>query len=95
MTKLAEKKRISVTKLSGAVKHENGKSFKFMRKSFQISRKKRSERSKHGKSNPILSDEKTFTVVPVVNKQNERVVNLSQEFSKGQKFQSQNIQPLQ
>ena len=91
MTQLAKKQRISVSTVSRAVKHEGGKSLKMIRKPLLTSamKLKRLERSKrllndmknHGNRILIFSDEKTFTVDPVVNKQNDRVVSFGQDVS--------------
>lgn len=91
MTQLAKKKRISVSTVSRAVKHEGGKSLKMMRKPLLTSamKQKRLERAKRlrndmkncGNRIVIFSDEKTFTVDPVVNKQNDRVVSYGKDVS--------------
>ena len=78
-------KKISVATMSRAVKSGGGKSLKHLKKPLLTSTmvKKRQERQtrllndlkSHG--NPVISDEKIFTMDPVINKQNNRVVSFS------------------
>lgn len=92
MTEFARKKKISVATVSRAVKEEGGKSLKHVPKPLLTNRmrEQRQERSRrllndlksHGNRVLIFSDEKTFTVDPVINKQNDRVVSFGQDVSK-------------
>ena len=86
MTRLARKKKISVSTLRRAVKIEGGKSSKRVRilcyiaAAMKQSRLERGNRllndlKNHGNWIVIFSDEWTFTVDPVVNKQNDRIVS--------------------
>ena len=90
MTEFA-KKKISVATVSRAVKSEGGKSLMRLKRPLLTSTmaKKRQERctrifndlKSHGNRVIIFSDEKTFTVDPVINKQNDRVVSFGQDIS--------------
>ena len=82
MTELA-KKKIFVPTVSRVVKNEGGKSLRHVKRLllYQVTQQKRHERcgrlsdlKHHGNRIIIFSDEKTFTVDPVINKQNDRVV---------------------
>ena len=89
MTKLAKRKKISVATVSRAVKSEGGKSLRRFKKPLLTTAmvQKRRERcchllndfKSHGNWIIIFSDEKTFTVDPVVNKQNERVAGFGKD----------------
>ena len=84
MRKLAKKKKISVPAVSRVVKNEDGKSFRRAKRPLlnQATQQKHHERcghllidlEHHGNRIIIFSDEKTFTVNPVINMQNNRVV---------------------
>ena len=90
MTHLASKGN-SVSTVRRAIKIEGGKSLKMARKHLLTVgiKQKRLECSKkllnniknHGNRIIIFSDEKTFTVDPVVNKQNDRAVSFGQDVS--------------
>ena len=85
MTKLVKRKKISAATVSRAVKSEGGKSLRRLKKSLLSAAmlQKYRERCRHllndfkshGNRTNIFSNEKTFTVDPVVNKQNERIVS--------------------
>ena len=91
MTEFAKKKKISVATVSRAVKSEGGKSLKHLKRPLLTPAMvhKRHERcsrllndmKSHGNRDLIFSDEKTFTVDPVINKQNDRVVSFGQDIS--------------
>ena len=91
MTRLAQKKKISVSTVSRVVKKMGGKSLRRSRKPLLSAAmvQKRLERSTlllndlkdHGNRVLIFSDEKTFTVDPVFNKQNDRVVTFGNDVS--------------
>jgi len=91
MTEFAKKKKISVATVSRAVKSEGGKSLKRLKRPLLTPAMvhKRHERcsrllndmKSHGNRVVIFSDEKTFTVDPVINKQNDRVVSFGQDIS--------------
>jgi len=91
MTHLAKKRGISESTVRRAVKIEGGKSFKLVKKPLLTpgTKQKRLDRAKillnnlknHGNRVVIFSDEKTFTVDPVMNKQNDRVVSFGQDVS--------------
>ena len=84
MTELAKKKKISVATVSRAVENEGAKSLWRVKRPLlnQATQQKRRERcgrllndlKHHGNRIIIFYDEKTFTVDPVINKQNYRVV---------------------
>lgn len=84
MTVLAKKKKVSVATVSRAVKKAGGKSLRHVKRPL-LSQKHRETRLKrcklllnsikhNGNRIVIFSDEKTFTVDPVINNQNDRVV---------------------
>ena len=85
------KKKISVATVSRAVKSEGGKSLKLLKRPLLTSTmvKKRqkictrriNDLKSHGNRVIIFSDEKTFTVDPVINKQNDRVLSFGQDIS--------------
>ena len=91
MTELAKTKKISVPTVSRAVKNEGGKSLRRVKRPLlnQATQQKRHKQCgrllndfKHdGNRIIIFSDEKTFTVDPVINKQNDRVVKFDKSIS--------------
>lgn len=91
MTHLARKKKISVSTVRRAVKIEMGKNLKRAKKPLLTAamKQKRFERcnhilndlKNHGDRIVIFSDEMTFTVDSVMNKQNDRIVSFGQNIS--------------
>ena len=95
MTRLAQKKKISVSTVSRVVKSMGGKSLRRFKKPLLSAAmiQKRLDRStrllndlkSHGNRILIFSDEKTFTVDPVFNRQNDRVVSFGNDVSNHQR----------
>ena len=89
MTRLARKKKISVSIVRWAVKIEGGKSFIKKPLLTAAMKQKRLDRGNrllndlknHGNRIVIFSDEKTFTVDTVVNKQNDHIFSFGQDIS--------------
>ena len=91
MSELAKKKKISKLTISRADRSQSGKSLKRLKKPLltngmifkQKTRCKKLLNDIKSCGNRIIffSDEKTFTVDPVINKQNDRVVSFGQDIS--------------
>ena len=91
MTEVAKRKKISVATVSRAVKNQGGKSLRLLEGPLLTARMREQRRDRcqrllsdlksNGKRVLIFSDEKTFTVDPVVNKQNDRVVTFGNDVS--------------
>ena len=89
ITRLAKKKKISVSTVRRAVKVEKGKSLKCVKKPLLTAAMKQkhlqrgnrllNDLKNHWNLIVIFSNEKTFTVDPVVNKQNDRISELRKE----------------
>eukprot|EP00096_Caligus_rogercresseyi_P010004 TRINITY_DN3514_c0_g1_i1.p1 TRINITY_DN3514_c0_g1~~TRINITY_DN3514_c0_g1_i1.p1 ORF type:complete len:218 (-),score=41.98 TRINITY_DN3514_c0_g1_i1:566-1219(-) len=89
MTTLARKKNVNKSTVSRAVKNAGGKSLRLVERPLLSQRHQdlRLERcgkllnslKHHGDRVIFFSDEKTFTVDPVINKQNDRVVCFNKE----------------
>lgn len=84
MSELAKKKSVDPSTISKAVKKAGGKSLRMIERPLLTQRHQevREERCKrilanikHNGNRVIFSDEKTFTVDPVINKQNDRVIS--------------------
>lgn len=92
MSELAKKKRVSVATISRAVKKEGGKSLRCVQRPLLTERMREqrllrcrrllNDLKSHSNRLIIFSDEKVFTVDPVLNKQNDRVISFEQGVSK-------------
>ena len=100
MTKFGQKKKISVSTVFRATKNGGGKSPRLLEKPLlsRLMIQKRLERStrllndmkNHGNRTLSFSDEKRFTVDPVFNKQNDRVVRFGKDISEIRKVSIMN-----
>ena len=91
MTKFAQRKKISVSTVSRAIKNGRGKSLRLLKKPLlnrlviqkHLKRSTRllNDMKNHASRILIFSDEKTFTVDPVFNKQNNHVVTFGRDIS--------------
>ena len=91
MTKFAQRKKISVSTVSRAIKSREGKNLRLLKKPLLnlLMIQKRLERStcllndlkNHGNQILIFSNEKMFTVDPACNKRNDHVVTFGKDIS--------------